>query len=99
MHHNTVLKRLCGPTHLKVRKLYRALLEHHYLASCSSCTSYHRYGCTIVRGDLLEHIKDVANLDIDMEDLDKLKDAEIIEIREISTNQHKLTFMELQEEE
>lgn len=93
MHHNTVLKKLHGPAHLKIRKLYRALLEHHHLASCSSCTSYPEYGCIIVKGDLLEHIKDVANLDIGMEDLDKLKDAEIIEIREISTNQHRLTFM------
>jgi hypothetical protein len=92
-------KGLQGPAHLKARKLYKALIRHLNEESCMRCTSYTKYSCIIIRGDIWQHITDIADFPIVPDDLFKLKEAGLVELEEITAREHRITFVSPEREE
>lgn len=92
-------RKLKGADNLKARKLYRALVEHHRAASCSVCDSYPKYGSLIIKGDLWEHITDIAIFTIDRSDFAKLKEAKLIIEEKVTPQQHRIIFVSLVKQE
>lgn len=88
-------RKLPGPDNFRARKLYYTLKFHHKLSECLVCTSYVRYGCSIVKGNLLEHVRDLVTFPVVMSDLTKLQEVGMIEIEQITTNRHRIVFVEL----
>ncbi|HEX3640144.1 MAG TPA: hypothetical protein VHV10_02515 [Ktedonobacteraceae bacterium] len=86
---------LPGPSNLKPRKLYYALKSHHKASECLWCDSYIRYGCSIVTGDLLQHVADVVAFPVAMSDLTKLQEAKLIKLEQVTHNRHRIVFVEL----
>lgn len=95
MSHNNTYRSLPGPDNLKARKLYNALKSHHKAAVCPRCTSYTQYGCSIVRGDLVQHAADVAGFPVARADLTKLQVAKLIKLEPVTPNQYRIVFTEL----
>jgi hypothetical protein len=90
-----VHNRLPGPSNLKPRKLYYALRAHHKASECLECDSNIRYGYTVIRGDLLQHVADVVPFTVAMSDLTKLQVAKLIKLEQATKNQHRIVFVEL----
>lgn len=59
------------------------------------CASYVQYGCTIVKGDLLQHVADVATFPVAMSDLTKLEVAKLIKLEPVEPNRYRIVFTEL----
>lgn len=84
------------------RKLYRALVQHHQEGQCPTCTSYRQYGASIVRGDVSEHLTDIALaaiIPINEVDFSLLQEMGLIGIEEVSANVHRILFPALQLEQ
>lgn len=91
----SVIPKLPGATNLKARKLYYNLKKHYQDGTCSTCTFYQRYGVMILSGDVFEHLQDINDGILASSDLFKLKDANLIELEQISARQYRLTMCEL----
>lgn len=98
MHANTLTTKLPGPEHLRARALYCSLKAHYEQKECSCCDFYQQYGVMIVKGDVFEHIRNIAACTAVVADLEKLTKAKFIELDEISTRQHRLTFVQIHAE-
>lgn len=102
MSSSNTYRTLPGADNLKARTIYNALKAHHKAskthqdgAGCPMCTAYTQYGCSIVRGDLLQHVADVVAFPVARADLTKLQEAKLIKIEPVTRNQHRIVFVEL----
>lgn len=90
-----VHNRLPGADNLKARKLYYAIKAHHKASECLVCDSNIRYGYTVIRGDLMEHVADVVAFPVAMSDLTKLEVAKLIKLEPVEPNRYRIVFTEL----
>lgn len=47
---------------MKTHKLYQSLKRHLQYGKCPTCSFYQQYGVMIVKGDMVEHITDIAGI-------------------------------------
>jgi hypothetical protein len=98
MNNDTAYKHLPGQANLKLRQLYKSLIAHHSKAKCALCDSYPQYGCTIVKGDIYQHIADIAQRSVHAKEVHKLQEVGLIGIEQITPQQHRIVF-KLREEQ